>query len=296
MIQKLHKRVLILIFIITYPYIAFTQLKDIYESVYFNNSSFLNPANIVKEDKYFGEINLLTYSPASNNNNGAYKSFSTILSKSLGKNGSAGLLFDVNSIALFNNPSFAAKYAYLAKFSENLQLSMGFSVGFKNSRIDQTSIISTENTVVDPLVNQYNSKPGELYSDFGVKLQYKKLHIQGAYFDLTRKQDNNKQVDPKLFAGIDYEFNSDLVVIKPFAGFTQYFDGSSKIIGGGQFFFNPIAFSYFYSTLKKHTVSVDLYVSDDFLINIGYVFGPYYNNPVFGQTGNIIAGLKYTIP
>lgn len=294
MIQKLHK--IILIFIIAYPYFAFTQLKDVYESVYFNNSSFINPANIVKEEKYFGEVNLLTYAPASNNNDGAYKSFSAILSKSLGKNGSVGLLFDANSIALFNQTSFAAKYAYLAKFSEDLQLYMGFSVGFKNSKIDQTSIITITNTVVDPLVNQYNSKPGELYSDFGLNLQYKNFHIQGAYFDLTRKQDNNKQVVPKLFAAIDYTFNTDLVVFKPFAGFTQYFDESNKIIGGGQFFFNPIAISYFYSTLKKHTVSVDLFVSEDFLINIGYVFGPYYNNPVFGQTGNIIAGLKYTIP
>lgn len=277
------------------------QLRDVYENTQFTHSYFYNPANIAVDPTINLNVGVYAFQPQSKTIEGLYNSISLMAFKSLGKNGSVGVLYDNNQNGAFIQNNFGIKYGYLVNFTEKMSLGIGGTVGLKQSRINEARI--TDNfdqffNTPDPLVAEFNKRPPQLYTDLGVNFRFSGLRIQAIYYNITK--DNklaNQETEVKYYGSVEYLLELERLNLNFFGGIVGYDDkvNSNKIIAGARAFYNPIGLSLFYNTQGKITVNLDIPLIKSFALDVGYLFGPYYNNPVYGEKGNISFGVKYVL-
>ena len=276
------------------------QLRDIYENMQFTHGGFINPANIAVDPTINFDLSLFAFQPQSKSIEGLYNSISLLANKALGKNGNIGLLLDYNQNGAFEQVNTAFKYGYLVKLSEKMDIGIGLSAGIQKSTINTASIqdpLNQNQFVPDPVIQDFNNRPVQIYTDLGVNFRWTGLRIQGVYYNITKAQGNTQETQPKYYFSLDYNLELDRIGVRAFGGLVGYDDkvNSNKIIFGFRLFYNPIGFSAYYNTQGKITTNIDLRLINQLSLDLGYVFGPYYSNPVYGDKGNISLGAKYTI-
>ncbi len=277
------------------------QLRDVYENMQFTHGGFINPANIAIDPTVNFDISLFAFQPQSKSIDGLYNSISMLTTKSIGRNGNIGLLFDYNQNGAFEQINTAFKYGYLVKISQKMDFGIGLSAGVQKSTINTASIQDPLNNggtpLPDPVIAEFNNRPVQIYTDLGVNFRWTGLRFQGVYYNLTKQQGNTQETQPKYYTSLDYNLELERFEVRGFLGLVGYDDkvNSNKVIFGARLFYNPIGFSVFYNTQGKITANIDLRLINQLSLDLGYVFGQYYSNPVYGDKGNITIGAKYTI-
>ncbi|MDI9338355.1 MAG: type IX secretion system membrane protein PorP/SprF [Alphaproteobacteria bacterium] len=300
---KLNIKVVASVFLLLLSFLSKSQLREVYENTQFTHSALFNPANIAIDPTVNLNVTAFTFQPQSKSIEGLYSSFSALVYKSIGKGGFIGLLYDNNQNGPFKQNNFAFKYAYLVQLNAKMDVGIGGSVGGKNSRINVAEITDNfdpnynTNAANDPVIVEFNSTPIQIYTDLGVNFRLSGLRIQAVLFNITKGANSNQETEPKYYGSIEYDLQLEKLGLRFFGGIVGYDDKvkSNKIIAGARVLYNPVGVSFYYNTQGKITVNVDIPLIKSLAFDVGYSFGPYYNNEVYGDKGNISFGAKYTL-